>query len=273
MNSPFIINEYDDVYFIYKPAYWIVNISDESNRTTLAKFRAENKAESSFPLWVHDNLKKKINKDIKVGFGILNRLDKETSGIVMVAKDKDSYIKYRKNINDHRKTNKIYYTLVEGHVKHRFGVITLPLKTEKVSAKSQKTVVDMNDGKYSYTEYITISRYTHENKKYSLLLVKIKTGRTHHIRVHLQNIGHIIFCDKVYNDKSFELKEQCNMSKRLFLHATYYRLEENKEGYIKLPSPLKRLLSEMELKKDMVDIDNAFEILKSNIITDNFIDK
>jgi hypothetical protein len=58
MNSPFIINEYDDVYFIYKPAYWIVNISDESNRTTLAKFRAENKAESSFPLWVHDNLKK-----------------------------------------------------------------------------------------------------------------------------------------------------------------------------------------------------------------------
>jgi 23S rRNA-/tRNA-specific pseudouridylate synthase len=260
--DPYIIKEYDDVYFVYKPPYWDCTTEDKD----LQKFIKNYKGKNLFVKWLVDNINaEKSIRDCKdCNWGLLNRLDKETSGIVMVAKNLDSYKKYRQNINDHKKTTKIYLTLVEGKVQHKLGIITLPLATDK---RTNKTYVDEDNGKYSYTEYINIAEMKYDNKKYTLLAVKIRTGRTHQIRVHLQSIGHIVFCDKKYQQNRTELHQQCNVSKRLFLHATYYRLTDNKGESSELPEDLKNTLDKMKITRQNMLLRNAIDILKSDCIS------
>ncbi len=260
---PHIVKEYDDVYFIYKPPYWDCTTTDRH----LPKF-IKNYKGNLFIRWLIDNVK--VDDDIKncrdCNWGLLNRLDKETSGVVMVARNLKKYKQYRQNINDHKKTTKIYLTLVEGKAQHKMGIITLPLLNDKIT---NLTHVDEERGKYSYTEYINVAEMTYNNKPYTLLAVKIRTGRTHQIRVHLQSIGHIVFCDKKYQQNKQNLQEQCNVSKRLFLHATYYKLIEDKSGTIALPKDLDDTLSKMKIKKQNIILKNAIDILKSDCISSN----
>ena len=187
----------------------------------------------------------------------------------MVAKNKSSYQKYRQSINDHIKTTKIYVALVDDDTKHEFGVISLNLFYNK---HNRKTIVDENKGKFAYTEYIKLQTYKYNNKIYSLLLIKIKTGRTHQIRVHFDSIGHNVFCDKKYQLNKNNLKKECDISHRLFLHALYYKIENDIEGYVKIPIDLDKALNKMTLVKKYIDKDNAFDILYSNVLTNNIIE-
>jgi len=265
MNKPHIIKNYENVYFLYKPAGW--NCSTGEAYKTLLKNNAPNLILS----WIKVNLD--TDDDIKNSdnqYGLLNRLDLETSGIIMVAKNMKSFIKYRKNINDHIKTTKIYLALVEGIVKHEFGIIELPLYYNE---QKRVTIVDETKGKFSYTEYIKLQTLQYNNIDYTLLLVKIKTGRTHQIRVHLKTIGHTIICDKKYEHNKNKLKEQCKLSKRLFLHAYYYKIENDVDGYAKISKELDVVLNKLIIKKKHIEYQNAFDILKTNVITKNFINE
>jgi 23S rRNA-/tRNA-specific pseudouridylate synthase len=220
--------------------------------------------------WIIDNLKTDAGvKKFQFGYGLLNRLDVETSGIIMIAKNLKSYNKYRNAINDHIKTTKIYLALVNGDTLHEFGVIELPLYIDE---QKRMTIVDKKRGKFSYTEYVKLQTLEYKGKIYSLLLVKIKTGRTHQIRVHLKSIGHTIVCDKKYEfEHKLKLKEQCDLSSRLFLHAQYYKIDNDVDGYIKIPVDLDKTLNKLKIIKKNFEYSNAFEILKSNIITNNFL--
>ena len=262
-NKPYIIKDYDDVYFVYKPPGW--NCVTGDDYITLM-----NKSWDNLILtWIKENLK--IDKDvnnIENGFGLLNRLDLETSGIIMVAKNMPSYIKYRTNINDHIKTTKIYLCVVRGIVEHEFGIIELSLYYNKLN---RLTTVDDIKGKFAYTEYIKLQTLEYNNKKYTLLLVKIKTGLTHQIRVHLQKIGHTIICDKKYEGDKDILIEECNLSKRLFLHAIYYKIDNDIDGYAKIPKDLDYVLTKLKKIKMHLEYTNAFDILKSNMITNKFL--
>jgi len=258
--NPKIIKEYNDVYFIYKPPYW--------NCVTDNDYEAIKNQDNIILNWIKANIKTNLNIDYQ--YGLLNRLDLETSGIIMVAKNLTSYEKYRKNINDHIQTTKIYITLVEGETEHEFGIISSNLFYNK---KLRRTNIDNNKGKFAYTEYVKLNTYNYNNSVYTLLLVKIKTGRTHQIRVHMASIGHKIFCDKKYQENKKKLSNECELSKRLFLHAMYYKIEKDTFGYVKIPEDLSKTIDKMKINKKYISTDNAFDLLYSNILTNNILEK
>lgn len=245
------------------PPYW--NCATGEDYLLLVKNNNSNLILS----WIQDNIKMNKNlKNINYQFGLLNRLDFETSGIIMISKNIKSWNKYRKNINDHIKTNKIYITLVEGIVEHEFGIIELPLYFNKLK---RTTTVNNINGKFSYTEYIKLQELKDNNKFYSLLLVKIKTGRTHQIRVHLKSIGHLVVCDKKYETDKKKLFEECQLTKRLFLHVIYYKIENDVDSYVKIPKDLDNALNKLQIKKINMKYNNAFDLLKSNVFTNIFL--
>jgi 23S rRNA-/tRNA-specific pseudouridylate synthase len=263
-DKPYIIKEYDDVYFIYKPPYWNCTTPDKGSAKDFIK---QYKGHNLILDWIYKNVK--LPKElIDTTMGLLNRLDFETSGIIMVAKTLNQYKLYRQNINNHLTTLKIYITLVNGSVEHQFGVVSLPLTYDQ---KKRVTKIDEDRGKYAYTEYIKLKTIVYKDKIYTLLAVKIKTGRTHQIRTHMKAIGHVVFCDKTYDQNKENIKNECALSKRLFLHATYYKLKNNIDGQSKLPKDLENTINAMIVKHQFTTLDNAIDIFKSNVITDKFI--
>lgn len=136
-------------------------------------------------------------------YGLLvHRLDRDTSGVVILAKNEATQSYLRKQFQD-RKTHKTYYAIVEGRPKLDEAKIDLPIER---SIKSPTTFIVSPSGKPSVTFYKVLK----SDDKYSLLELKPITGRTHQLRVHLKYLGHPILGDRVYGDKE---------AKRLFLHA------------------------------------------------------
>jgi len=136
---------------------------------------------------------------------IIHRLDRDTSGIMMFAKSKEIQQKLQDNW-ENAVTKRIYYAVVEGHVKNAEGEIVSCLKENKsLIVYSSKTP---GDGQKAVTRY----RVLKSNVRYSLLEVSLQTGRKNQIRVHLQDIGHSIAGDKKYGAATDPLG-------RLGLHA------------------------------------------------------
>lgn len=155
-------------------------------------------------------------------YGLLvHRLDRDTSGVVILAKDPATQKMLRKQFQN-RKTHKTYYAVVEGHPKLPAALIDLPIAR---NLKRPTTFQVDQNGKASQTYYKVLQ----SNDRYSLLELKPVTGRTHQLRVHLKYLGIPILGDPVYghNDaaakKSRDEKEaptQANQpSQRLYLHA------------------------------------------------------
>ena len=147
--------------------------------------------------------------------GIVHRLDKDTSGLMIIAKNNETFF-YFKHLFQTRKIKKHYLALVHGQPKNITGIISSPLgrigmkRTTKIIGKK------MIDQKEAETEYKTIKNYGH----FALLELTPKTGRTHQLRVHINSIGHPIAGDPVYGFKKLPPPPGLN---RLFLHA--YKLE------------------------------------------------
>src|SRR3989344_5227002 len=171
---------------------------------------------------------KEVGDDPALRPGSVHRLDKETSGIMVIARTKESF-EYLKSLFQTRQIHKIYRALVFGDVKEKKGIIEKPIGikngTLKRSVRSEKMV------KEAITEYRVVKNFqfsifnfqsTPQSKildsKFSLLEVEPKTGRTHQIRVHLASIGHPIVGDRLYGTKESRVKSQA-MGARLMLHA------------------------------------------------------
>lgn len=211
--------------------------------------------------WIKDNLKidDEINNEL-YRYGLVNRIDLETSGILMVAKNKDAYHKYRQQINDHIKTTKIYIALVAGQIKERSGIIKIPLmKIQR--AKDSITVVNEKRGRPAYTEFIKLREYSHDDKLYTLLLIKIKTGITHQIRVHMTTKNTHIVCDNKYEPKN-TLTKSCKLAPRLFLHSYFYEVSPNINGTACLAADLQQTLRKMKLVKQYKSFNKALALLK-----------
>lgn len=143
--------------------------------------------------------------------GIVHRLDKETSGLIVVAKNQPAF-DYLKKLFQERKVKKTYVALVYGHLKEKNGIIESPIG--KFGGKQSTRIHGKHDlkEKNAITEYGVLKEYA----DYSLLEVMPKTGRTHQIRVHLGSIGHPIVCDPLYAGKKLMCPPELG---RLFLHA------------------------------------------------------
>lgn len=139
-------------------------------------------------------------------YGLLvHRLDRDTSGVVILAKNPEAQKMLRKQFQD-RKTHKTYYAVIIGHPKLSEAMIDLPIAR---NLKRPTTFQVDQNGKASQTYYKVITT----NNKYSLVELKPKTGRTHQLRVHLKYLGTPILGDPVYSDITKYL------APRLFLHA------------------------------------------------------
>ena len=128
----------------------------------------------------------------KIRPGIVHRIDKDTSGLVIIAKNDKAHINISNQIKN-REVVKIYVALVRGVIKENQATINMPIGR---SAKDRKKMAVDKKGKEAITEFKVLKRYD----GYTLIEVKIKTGRTHQIRVHMSEIGYPIVGDIVYSN-------------------------------------------------------------------------
>ncbi|URZ16075.1 RluA family pseudouridine synthase [Clostridium felsineum] len=163
--------------------------------------------------------------------GIVHRIDKDTSGILVVAKNDVAHKNLAYQLKEHS-MNRIYKALVEGVIKEDAGTIDKPLKRHPVE---RIKIGVFKDGRNAVTHYKTIERY----KNNTLVECKLETGRTHQIRVHMAHILHPLVGDPVYGYKKqrFNLNGQMLHAQKLgFIHPTkgnYIEFESELPPYFK----------------------------------------
>lgn len=158
--------------------------------------------------------------------GIVHRIDKDTSGVIIAAKNDMSHKNLAKQIKDHT-VNRKYIALVEGVVRPDSGTIDGPIGRHPVDRKKMDVVPN---GRPAITHFKVIERF----RNYTLIEAKLETGRTHQIRVHMAHIGHPVVGDIVYGLKKqkFKLKGQA-------LHAAVLGFVHPRTGeYMEFKAPL-----------------------------------
>jgi 23S rRNA pseudouridine1911/1915/1917 synthase len=145
--------------------------------------------------------------------GIVHRLDKDTSGLLIVAKNDKAHIAMSEQIKN-RKVKKTYIALVRGTISENEATINMPIGR---STKDRKKMAVTKNGKEAITHFKVLNRFTTSKASYCLLEIKIDTGRTHQIRVHMAEIGHPVVGDMVYSNgkNEFGIEGQCLHAKRL----------------------------------------------------------
>ena len=226
-----ILYEDNDIIVVNKPKGMVVHPANGNPDGTLV---------NAVMAICHDSLSG-IGGEIRPG--IVHRLDKDTSGVIVVAKNDKAHINLSEQIKNH-KVEKTYLALVKGFVKENEATINMPIGR---STSNRKKMAVTKSGKQAITHFKVIKRYKTHKQDYALLEVKIETGRTHQIRVHLSQIGYPIVGDSTYSNGKNEwgIEGQCLHAKSLkFKHPI-----TGKEMYIeaKLPQYYEELLRELEI--------------------------
>ena len=170
--------------------------------------------------------------------GIVHRLDKDTSGLLIAAKDENVHHRLSEMFAD-RKVKKTYIALAEGRFKEERGEIKLPIGRSRIDRKKMSVAID--NGRDAVTAFEVVEEFRHA----ALLNIYPRTGRTHQIRVHLNYIGHPIIADQVYGSR-FSSKIAKNIGlQRQFLHASKLEFTHPvTEKLMEFEDPLPKDLSE-----------------------------
>ncbi len=231
--DPKIIYEDESFFVVDKPAGFITNDADTAT------------SQPTLQTWVRENFDYPLKGERELRDGIVHRLDKETSGVLVVAKTKESFEKLQAEFKG-RRVEKTYIALVHGKVEPPEGVVEV--KVGRLPWRRERFGV-IASGRESVTRYSVIKFYPEERGGYTLVEFSPKTGRTHQIRVHAKHMGHAIVADAFYagrktarNDKKF--------CPRLFLHAASIKFihpETKREVEFKseLPPELSVVLSKL----------------------------
>ena len=170
--------------------------------------------------------------------GIVHRLDKDTSGLLIVAKNDMAHVKMSEQIKNHE-VKKTYIALVRGVIKENEATIDMPIGRSRTDRKKMAVA---KDGKNAVTHIKVLKRYD----KYTLLEINIETGRTHQIRVHLSHIGYPIIGDYIYSNgkNEFGVEGQCLHAKSLEFKHPITKKE------MKLEAPLPEYFQDIINKLD-----------------------
>lgn len=235
-----IIYENPDLLVIDKPAGIVVFPEGQTQKNTLIELLIE-----SYP-----ELK---NVGQAPRYGIVHRLDKDTSGVLLVAKADEALIFLQKQFKN-RKVEKKYICLVTGTIKDNFGRIETLIGRSPDDKRKQKVYFpgqpESEGKKEAVTKYKVLQRY----KDYTLLEVHIETGRRHQIRCHLSYLQHPIAGDKMYGFKNSKIPTGLT---RQFLHSAYLKIQlpasrqggpsgEIKEFKSELPEGLQKVINNLK---------------------------
>jgi len=170
--------------------------------------------------------------------GIVHRIDKDTSGIIIIAKNDKAHINISEQIKEH-KTKKTYLALVRGNVKENEATIDMPIARSKKDRK--KMAVD-KDGKKAVTHFKVLKRYN----DCTLLEVIIETGRTHQIRVHLAKIGYPIIGDYTYSNGKNRFNVEGQMLHAYKIKFKHPTTDKEVEYTAELPKYFKDILEKLD---------------------------
>ncbi len=173
-----IVYEDDDIIVVNKQRGLVVHPAGGSESGTLVN-----------ALLYHAKSLSGINGEIRPG--IVHRLDKDTSGLMVVAKNDDAHISLSRQLAE-RTCHRTYIALLEGNLKSDNGSIEAPIGRHRGDRKKMAVI---DGGRYALTDYKVIERFG----SYTLTQFYLHTGRTHQIRVHAKHIGHPVVGDKTYN--------------------------------------------------------------------------
>ncbi|MGX9340681.1 RluA family pseudouridine synthase [Mycoplasma sp. 128] len=147
--------------------------------------------------------------------GIVHRLDKDTSGLLLVAKDNETHRFLAKQLKDH-KINRRYLAIVDGIIENKITNIDLPIGRDPKNR--QKMAVTKTNSKEAQTKVTVLDYVKIKDKDKTLIECELKTGRTHQIRVHLSYIGHPVYGDPVYGKDVDDFKQRLHAYKISFTH-------------------------------------------------------
>ena len=240
---------FEDEYLavINKPAGMVVHPGSGINSGTLANALAYHFGADLSELGGVDEQSKIQN--LKSRIGIVHRLDKDTSGLIVVAKDEQTHDSLSEQFRD-RKVFKSYVALVHGSPRENSGTIERPIARDRWHRT--KMIVAAN-GRNALSLWKVRERF----EKFTLVDVEIKTGRTHQIRVHLASINHPVVGDATYNEgrdntiADHEIKRAVESLNRFFLHAERLAFAHPETGdrlefAQRLPSELESLLPKLQ---------------------------
>lgn len=200
-----IIYEDERLIIFDKPGGVVVNRSQTWNEATLADFAQE---------YLNNEDIEDSDSDFYSRGGIVHRLDKDTSGIVLGAKDEQTF-EYLKSLFKQRKVKKEYIAISIGEMRYEEVSVNAPIGR---NPRSRLKFACVESGKEARTDFELISTFEVESLKYSKILAKPLTGRTHQIRVHLASLNLPIAGDIIYLGKK-KFWETHDHFSRLMLHA------------------------------------------------------
>ncbi len=240
--EPRIIYEDENFAAVNKPAGLLVHAAQaENGEPTLAGWLLKRYSEI-----------KSVGDDPKNRPGIVHRLDKETSGVILIARNQ-RYFDYLKSLFQKREIQKTYLALLCGRLKTARGIIEKPIGLKPGTTKRTTRTGRAKLVKEAVTEYLVKARLEYDDPDtakrekipYSLVQATPKTGRTHQIRIHFASLGTPVAGDKLYGQK----RDPLNLP-RHFLHAESVEFSLKNGGRIKisadLPDDLKKILAKLK---------------------------
>jgi 23S rRNA pseudouridine1911/1915/1917 synthase len=249
--DPKVIFEDEYLLVLDKPASWVVNEADTVKNQPILQ------------TWLRENYQYQISSDRLYRSGIVHRLDKETSGILLVAKTKEAFDNLQAQFKN-REVKKTYTALVHGRMEPKEGSIAAPLG--RLPWRKDRFGI-LPGGREARTDYRSITNYqlpariatqsvaggAITSEELTLLELAPKTGRTHQIRIHLKYLGHPIVSDEFYAGRKTARNDR-KWCPRLFLHATSIQFTHPVNGQklefsSNLPTDLNGVLNKLKASK------------------------
>ncbi|CAL1150675.1 unnamed protein product, partial [Cladocopium goreaui] len=245
-SSPSVLRENPHVQLLFKPPSWVVGGDTPGKARSMAR-------------WFQARSSHAIAWDPEADFGFVHRLDRDTSGLLLCAKTYVGYFAAKFQFNN-RRVQKNYIALCQGRFQKAPLTMDFPLRTTEIAPGISRSRVDEN-GQTALTEVLKVVHLSDSQEQaWSLLSLRLHTGRTHQIRAHCSHMGHPLAGDEAYGGRS---PAPC----RVFLHAFRLQINLNISGAAwdideesPLPPDLQEVLEQLQPESSA---DSASTLLQS----------